>query len=678
MSAKVNRQSDVPNREDDAIWNFPYIAQIDGSDCGAACLCMVGRYLGMDIVLSEARQICGTDVSGQEICSAAEELGFEAQFLRKSFQDVMTQPFPFIAHWEGAHWVVITGQKGNKVKISDPAAGVYTLPYDEAEQRYSGYVCKIDGHLETKQRVSRNNELLKCLVPFRRVIIPLSFLMFFTLAAEMCIPYLLQRVCDENLLADQSSFEWLVFFTLVVSVCVFLGQMFQSWLLHIGALRSEELILERLLNKWLFLPESFFKGRSFNELRVRLESIFKIKKYLIGIGGKGLFALMELIAIFALLEYYESALFFAFLFVPSLALTAYSYYLTRHYTGIFKLSRDSFLCDIDDMTRGVFSIRESSAENYFLNRQKISQSKMYSLSQEARRKIALCEKVATAAGLIACLILFFKTSGDYSNSEISAGFFAAVIVLVGLAFNTLVRIISQREYFADGAIIYDYLNDVFDARVEAREDVPPILKESVSWKVQSFTEEKELSIFLKLGESLFIAGDSRGKALQDFVSQQTPAAISRIEQNSHVFSMTLAENISLGVQLDSNRVRWCLRLAFAGHLEERFGLEKQLGKVDLTEDDVMKIVLARCFYRDRAVYVLEDLSHFLSSKEIQVFNYHMKFHMKDKTIIITDDNLTLAEGATKVVLFNQDKLIEQGDYLELLNRDTVFSTMVNL
>ena len=60
--------------------NFPFVAQIDSSDCGAACLAMVAQFFKKDLILSEARQQCGNDVTGQRICKVANKIGLKVDF----------------------------------------------------------------------------------------------------------------------------------------------------------------------------------------------------------------------------------------------------------------------------------------------------------------------------------------------------------------------------------------------------------------------------------------------------------------------------------------------------------------------------------------------------------------------------------------------------------------------
>lgn len=69
------------------IRRFPFVAQIDEMDCGAACLAMVAQHYGREVTLTRLRALChtshdGTSLSG--LCAAAAELGLAARALKVS------------------------------------------------------------------------------------------------------------------------------------------------------------------------------------------------------------------------------------------------------------------------------------------------------------------------------------------------------------------------------------------------------------------------------------------------------------------------------------------------------------------------------------------------------------------------------------------------------------------
>lgn len=104
----------------------PFIQQQSAADCGAACLAMVGRYWGKRFSLNSLRNLAGVGRAGASLkglASAAESLGFQARPVRASLSRLRDQTNPWIAHWQGDHYVVVYRVKGDRVLVSDPAVG---------------------------------------------------------------------------------------------------------------------------------------------------------------------------------------------------------------------------------------------------------------------------------------------------------------------------------------------------------------------------------------------------------------------------------------------------------------------------------------------------------------------------------------------------------------------------
>lgn len=85
---------------------YPFFAQQSASDCGAACLVMVGRYWGKRFSINRLRDMANVDrnrASLRGLAAAAESLGFDTRPVKASL-DQLAQRLPAIAHWEGKHY----------------------------------------------------------------------------------------------------------------------------------------------------------------------------------------------------------------------------------------------------------------------------------------------------------------------------------------------------------------------------------------------------------------------------------------------------------------------------------------------------------------------------------------------------------------------------------------------
>ena len=122
----------------------PVIMQLEALECGAACLAMVMAYYDKWIPLAKVREDCGVSRDGSKawnIMMAAREYGMEAQGYRYEPEDLLENgTFPCIVHWEFNHFIVLSGAKGDKVYVNDPARGDYAMSREEFDEGFTGIV----------------------------------------------------------------------------------------------------------------------------------------------------------------------------------------------------------------------------------------------------------------------------------------------------------------------------------------------------------------------------------------------------------------------------------------------------------------------------------------------------------------------------------------------------------
>jgi ATP-binding cassette subfamily B protein len=114
---------------------FPHYTQTDAMTCGPTCLRILSAYYGVKYSLADLVKLSQTTREGSTllgISNAAEKIGFRTLGIKISFDKLVNEaPFPFIAHWNQNHFVVVYKIKKNIVYISDPAHGL--LQYSKEE-----------------------------------------------------------------------------------------------------------------------------------------------------------------------------------------------------------------------------------------------------------------------------------------------------------------------------------------------------------------------------------------------------------------------------------------------------------------------------------------------------------------------------------------------------------------
>jgi ABC-type bacteriocin/lantibiotic exporter with double-glycine peptidase domain len=116
---------------------IPCIRQHNEEDCGAACLATVCARHRAQLPLGWIRHLVGTSREGTTLLGlkrGAEKLGFHAQAAKADaslLDDLQALPLPIICHWQGCHWVVLHGIRGDRLLVADPAVGLRQLSRDD-------------------------------------------------------------------------------------------------------------------------------------------------------------------------------------------------------------------------------------------------------------------------------------------------------------------------------------------------------------------------------------------------------------------------------------------------------------------------------------------------------------------------------------------------------------------
>lgn len=168
-----------------------------------------------------------------------------------------------------------------------------------------------------------------------------------------------------------------------------------------------------------------------------------------------------------------------------------------------------------------------------------------------------------------------------------------------------------------------------------------------------------------------------GKDIREYDVRELYKTFGIIFQDFGKYAVTVSENISFGDvsnPIDKDRVREAAAQANADRYIESLprGYDTALMKyfeIDGTELSIgqwQKLSIARAFYSDSDILILDEPTASLDAiAEQEIFNQFDKLR-EGKTTIFVSHRLSSATIASKIVVLENGKIIEEGDHKELM------------
>ena len=117
---------------------YPLVKQYDQIDCAPAALLSILKFYGGRDNIVHVRELCNTTATGSSmlgLANAAEKLGFTAMGVTGTYEDLLKEKMPCIAHVINdnglQHFIVVYKVEEDRVLIGDPGTGVRKISKEE-------------------------------------------------------------------------------------------------------------------------------------------------------------------------------------------------------------------------------------------------------------------------------------------------------------------------------------------------------------------------------------------------------------------------------------------------------------------------------------------------------------------------------------------------------------------
>ena len=266
----------------------PVIMQMEAAECGAASLAMVLAYYGRWVPLEKMRVDCGISRDGSSalnLIKAARLHGMDARGGRVDLDALKEMPLPCILHWGYNHFVVLTGCKGGRFRLNDPACGRVNLSREEVEHYYTGVAMVF----EPGENFVKEGHPASVASFVRRRLANAKEALFFTMLTGLLLTVstialpIFSQIFIDDILSGQKP-EWVLPFFLLVGGCIlykFVIELLQGsyafrLMLQLGIEANSQFLWHSLR-----LPMRFFSQRHVGDIISRMYGAENIPKTLV-------------------------------------------------------------------------------------------------------------------------------------------------------------------------------------------------------------------------------------------------------------------------------------------------------------------------------------------------------------------------------------------------------------
>ncbi len=174
--------------------------------------------------------------------------------------------------------------------------------------------------------------------------------------------------------------------------------------------------------------------------------------------------------------------------------------------------------------------------------------------------------------------------------------------------------------------------------------------------------------------------------LADYPLADYRARVAVLFQDYQIIAATLAENVTMGEEIDEARVLDVLhKVGFDEMLQKLpLGIHTPLTKefddsgINLSGGEAQKIAIARVLYSNAQVLILDEPSSALDPIAEYRLNETIRELAADKTVIFISHRLSTTRMADTIFMLENGQVIERGSHDELMQQNGKYAEMFNL
>lgn len=289
---------------------LPVILQTEMSECGLACIAMIGKYHGHDIDLNVLRKKHFVSMAGaslKSIMAIAGTLQLAGRPLKVELDQLHKLQLPAILHWDLNHYVVLKSIKGEMADIVDPGIGLRRMTLSKLSNHFTGIALELTPTAEFSPVDARLRPHLTLLwsrlIGLKRAIFQTLTLSIILQIIVLTAPFYLQLVVDGVL--PQKDYGLLTALAIGFGGLMILravSELVRGWAILVYGNQMSLQMVGNVFRHLIRLPTSYFEKRHVGDIISRMDSTTPIQEALtqsfVAVLIDGAMAVLMLVVLF--------------------------------------------------------------------------------------------------------------------------------------------------------------------------------------------------------------------------------------------------------------------------------------------------------------------------------------------------------------------------------------------
>lgn len=401
--------------------------------------------------------------------------------------------------------------------------------------------------------------------------------------------------------------------------------------------------------------------------------------------------------------------------------TARIRYVTRYaLSGAYR--RMYTLTDVITQRSVAAELRSFTMRRFLLDRVGLLVSYVKDAELDAARKQAATKAAASAMGGVATGGVYAALGGLLTAGVLPLSVAGTAVLAIRSAGTSLQQMMyAVNQCYEAGLYFGDYLAFCEDAATRVRNYggiAPPcdprrIIASGVTFAYPGKEEEEkaldDVSVTIAKGEVVALVGENGsgkttlakilaglyqpsagtvtwdGVSLTEMDGEELRERIAVIAQDHANWPMTARENITMGRDLDEDRLASAAASAGAdtvidglAHGYDTLLARQFVGGAELSGGQWQRIATARGFYRASALLIMDEPTAALDARAEYALFSSLRTLAEDRTVLVITHRLASVRDADRIYVLDHGKVIETGTHEELMKLAGQYADLYNL